>query len=112
MPGGVGGVASRGVPLSRLQDFADRQAALERRLSALEEAIAAQPAVVSAANTIAEPSVSPPLAAGIKWPHMVDNIFLGLSVVGYYDRHGRKLLEAARWALAHGWQRGTPPLHG
>ena len=33
-------------------------------------------------------------------------------VIGYYDRHGRKLLEAARWALAHGWQRGTPPLHG
>ena len=28
-------------------------------------------------------------------------------VLGWHDRHDRKLLEAARWALAHGWQRGT-----
>ena len=26
--------------------------------------------------------------------------------VGWHDRHDRQLLEAARWALAHGWRRG------
>lgn len=26
-------------------------------------------------------------------------------VLGWHDRHDRKLLEAARWALANGWQR-------
>jgi hypothetical protein len=26
-------------------------------------------------------------------------------VLGWHDRHDRKLLEAARWALQNGWQR-------
>ena len=26
-------------------------------------------------------------------------------VLGWYDRHARQLLEAAQWALEHGWQR-------
>lgn len=26
-------------------------------------------------------------------------------VLGWHDRHDRKLLEAARWALANGWKR-------
>jgi hypothetical protein len=26
-------------------------------------------------------------------------------IMGWHDRHDRQLLEAARWALAHGWQR-------
>lgn len=26
-------------------------------------------------------------------------------VLGWHDRHDRKLLEAARWALAQGWRR-------
>jgi len=27
-------------------------------------------------------------------------------VLGWHDRHDRKLLEAARWALKNGWKRG------
>jgi hypothetical protein len=70
-----------GSPLAPLQDFADRQAELERRLAVLEEAMAAQPAAV-AANSNPSPAVEqPPLTAGIRWPHMVDNIFLGLAVL-------------------------------
>jgi len=29
-------------------------------------------------------------------------------MLGWHDRHDRKLLEAARWALAHGWARSLP----
>jgi hypothetical protein len=29
-------------------------------------------------------------------------------VLGWHDRHDRKLLEAARWALANGWHRPPP----
>lgn len=39
-------------------------------------------------------------------PDNDDEDFDALSyVLGWHDRHDRKLLEAARWALAHGWQR-------
>ena len=29
-------------------------------------------------------------------------------VLGWHDRHDRKLLEAARWALKQGWSRESP----
>jgi len=35
----------------------------------------------------------------------VDDFFALDYVLGWHDRHDRKLLEAARWALEHGWQR-------
>jgi hypothetical protein len=73
-----------GGTLTPLQDFADRQAALEQRLAALEAALAAQQ-TDSAANAPVEVpatavvSVSP--RTEIRWPHMADNIFLGLTVL-------------------------------
>lgn len=38
----------------------------------------------------------------------ISNEFDALNyVVGWHDQHDRKLLEAARWALANGWKRGA-----
>jgi hypothetical protein len=70
-----------GGSLVPLQTFADRQAAMERRLTALEEALAARSAdsVKSTDAAVAIRDGSRP--AEIKWPHMADNIFLGLTVL-------------------------------
>jgi hypothetical protein len=69
------------VPLQRL---ADEGAALEERVAMLEHAVATlqlansavaereSPAVVASVDAV------PPTILGIKWPHMADNIFLGL----------------------------------
>ena len=38
---------------------------------------------------------------------VVEDFFALDYVLGWHDRHDRKLLEAARWALANGWQRGA-----
>ena len=74
-----------GSNLAPLQDLADKDAALEERLTALEREVAALqgasveqvPAEETTASMPAGPAgPSSPLA--IKWPHMIDNIFLGL----------------------------------
>lgn len=40
----------------------------------------------------------------------IDEDFEALDyVLGWHDRNDRKLLEAARWALSHGWKRGMTP---
>ena len=75
-----------GGTLTPLQEFADRHAALERRLAALEEAVATQRAGGGEQTALAEaaaPStdVGAPSLTAIKWPHMADNIFLGLVVL-------------------------------
>ena len=36
---------------------------------------------------------------------LIDNLEALDYVLGWHDRHDRKLLEAARWALANGWRR-------
>ncbi|HME25432.1 MAG TPA: zinc ribbon domain-containing protein [Acetobacteraceae bacterium] len=72
-----------GGTLTPLQGFADKQAALEQRLAALEQEVAAlraggleQAAVEGDPAPAAAPS--PSVRAEFKWPHMADNIFLGL----------------------------------
>jgi hypothetical protein len=70
--------------LTPLQGFAERQAALEERLAGLERDIAAlRTAAASDGASTAAPAApaspaAPAMAADIRWPHMVDNIFLGL----------------------------------
>jgi hypothetical protein len=65
-----------------LQEFADRQAAMERRLAALEEAIAVRSAEDCVKSTDAAANATgSPRYAEIRWPHMADNIFLGLTVL-------------------------------
>jgi hypothetical protein len=55
---------------------------MERRLAALEAAVAARAANDSAKSTDAAATTSDrPYTAEIKWPHMADNIFLGLVVL-------------------------------
>ena len=77
-----------GSNLNPLQDFAAKQTALEERLAALEQEIAAQRAIAveqAPANEAASaaPSESTASANGteIRWPHMLDNIFLGLTAL-------------------------------
>jgi hypothetical protein len=74
-----------GSALAPLQALADKQAALEGRLAALEQeltALRADPAAVADALAPALPEpTSPILGADIKWPHMADNIVLGLSAL-------------------------------
>jgi len=77
-----------GSTLAPLQRFADKHAALEERLVALEQEVAAlklaagdqAPAAGVVASTPVDPS-SRSLGAAVKWPHMADNIFLGLTVL-------------------------------
>jgi hypothetical protein len=74
-----------GSPLAALQAFADKQAALEERLAALEQDLAALRASPGDQAAIGEapplaPS-DPSLGADIRWPHMADNIFLGLATL-------------------------------
>ena len=74
--------------LAPLQGFADKQAALEGRLAALEQEVAALRAGEAELAAVegdpapapAAPS-SPSVRAEFKWPHMADNIFLGLTVL-------------------------------
>lgn len=77
-----------GGTLTPLQDLADKNTALEQRLAALEQEIGALRAGrvdQVAADGVPAPAVadasSPSLVAGIKWPHMADNIFLGLATL-------------------------------
>jgi hypothetical protein len=70
-----------GGTLTPLQNFADKQAALEERLAALEQELATLRA--ERGDPVAEDRDAAPAAvassrAEIKWPHMADNIFLGL----------------------------------
>lgn len=74
--------------LAPLQAVADKQAALEERLIALEEALATLRVSrgdqdMAAAVPVPAPGdpPAPSLRAGINWPHMVDNIFLGLATL-------------------------------
>ena len=76
-----------GSALAPLQAFSDKQAALEERLAALEQDLAAlraspgDQAPVGEAPPLA-PSDSPnPSLGDIRWPHMADNIFLGLATL-------------------------------
>lgn len=77
-----------GSNLSPLQDLADKQTALDLRLAALEQEIAAQRAMAveqaSANHTApAAPREATALAnkTDIRWPHMLDNVFLGLTAL-------------------------------
>ena len=67
--------------LAPLQGLADKNAALEQRLSALEQAVAelqaAHTGEVPEATAADEPDVAA-VRAGTRWPHMFDNIVLGL----------------------------------
>jgi hypothetical protein len=70
-----------GGTLTPLQGFADRQAALEERLAALEQELATLRAARGdpvVGEPESPPAAGPSLRAEIKWPHMADNIFLGL----------------------------------
>jgi hypothetical protein len=71
-----------------LQRFADKHAALEERLVALEQEVAVlkvaggdQVVAEGVATSAPVEASSPSLGAEIKWPHMADNIFLGLAVL-------------------------------
>lgn len=76
-----------GSALAPLQDFADKHAALEERLAALEREVSAlrvaseQVPAEAAAAAPPRDAPSPALGAEVKWPHMADNIFLGLAVL-------------------------------
>lgn len=70
-----------GSNLAPLQDLADKNATLEERLVALEGEVAAMRISIAPAGTTASVDVEPtgpPSLMDIKWPHMVDNVFLGL----------------------------------
>ncbi len=84
-----------------MQRISDERAALEERVAVLERTIAAmrltRPADTEAGpvGVMAGAPVVPPPVPWIKWPHMVDNLFLGLVV-----------LIAAHWFVT------TLPAHG
>lgn len=77
-----------GNALAPLQAFAEKQRALEERLAALEQDLATlranggEQAAVGGEPALA-PSDSPATSVGadIRWPHMADNIFLGLATL-------------------------------
>jgi hypothetical protein len=72
------------VPLQRLSDehaaLAERVIALEQDLAALRQASSTEPATVPPAIAASADPVPAP-TPGIKWPHLADNIFLGLVVL-------------------------------
>ena len=43
---------------------------------------------------------------GGRFPNKQSRVESLIYILGWHDRNDRKLLEAARWALAQGWQRG------
>lgn len=83
-----------GSNLAPLQRFADEYAALGERLATLEQQVAAlrqagREQASAEGVPVPPPTESPPpslgaemaLGAEIKWPHMADNIFLGLTAL-------------------------------
>jgi hypothetical protein len=76
-----------GSTLAPLQRFADKHAALEKRLAALEQEVAVMKlaggdrVVAESVAASAPVEASSPSSGWIKWPHMADNIFLGLAVL-------------------------------
>lgn len=75
-----------GSSLAPLQRLADQNAVLEERLAALEQEMSALQAAggraaVEVETAAASPGADPSVAAGITWPHMADNIFLGLTAL-------------------------------
>ena len=74
--------------LAPLQQFADKHAELEGRILALEQEVAtlradrAETEVISdASNQLPAEPAAPLLGAEIKWPHMADNIILGVATL-------------------------------
>jgi hypothetical protein len=70
--------------LTPLQGFADRQLALEQRLATLEQEMAVLRAGGGEQAAVAgdsAPASSPSVRGEFKWPHMADNIFLGLATL-------------------------------
>lgn len=70
-----------GSNLAPLQSFADKNAALEQRLSTLEHLVAelqSARADLALEDAAAEESDVVVVHAGMRWPHMFDNIVLGL----------------------------------
>jgi hypothetical protein len=70
-----------GSNLAPLQNLADKNAALEERLTALEGEVAAIRTTTEPAGTTSSAHVQatgPSSLMEIKWPHMLDNVFLGL----------------------------------
>jgi hypothetical protein len=77
-----------GSNLAPLQNLADNQATLDARLAVLEQEVAALGAAtverataeVTSSPALLEPA-TPPAGTAVKWPHMADNIFLGLAAL-------------------------------
>ena len=77
-----------GSALAPWQGFADKHAALEERIAALELEVAAlqlpgsEQVPANAAESAAPENPEGPVSgATIRWPHMADNIFLGLTTL-------------------------------
>jgi hypothetical protein len=77
-----------GSPLGPLQRFADERAALEQRIAALEQDVASLRLASDEKGAVEEQSLSAHSDAATRasrpettWPHMVDNIFLGLTAL-------------------------------
>ena len=74
-----------GSNLAPLRAFADKQAALEERIAVLEAEMTArrptgaeQWSASEAASSASAETAAPSTVTDIKWPHMVDNLLLGL----------------------------------
>ena len=77
-----------GSNLAPLQAFADKQAALEERIAVLEAEMTArrptgaeQWSASEAASSASAETAAPSTVTDIKWPHMVDNLLLGLAAL-------------------------------
>ena len=77
-----------GSNLAPLQAFADKQAALEERIAVLEAEMTArrptgaeQWSASEAASSASAETAAPFTVTDIKWPHMVDNLLLGLAAL-------------------------------
>jgi hypothetical protein len=77
-----------GSNLAPLQQFADKHAELQERIIALEQEVGAlranwveKVAIGDASDQAPTDPVAPLLRAEIKWPHMADNIILGLATL-------------------------------
>jgi hypothetical protein len=74
-----------GSNLTPLQSLADQNTAIDARLAALEQAFAAhrdalgmRPSMTEDAVPLGRTAARPPVTAILRWPHMTDNIFLGV----------------------------------